>query len=157
MMEGREICGRGLQRFKKHRFRFRFLWRWNFHSSGRQLVHFPLFFCTVYNAASSIRAVVCCLSVHRHAACVLHKCAALLLQNFPSLALTSKWMLSSTVVFCMQDRVLYFDLVDKQMDRYPRLSLSYLLGRINYSICFLRNRLIGPTEWLCYQLCRITS
>jgi len=44
MMEGREICGRGLQRFKKHRFRFRFLWRWNFHSSGRQLVHFPLFF-----------------------------------------------------------------------------------------------------------------
>lgn len=39
-------------------------------------------FCTVYNAPSSIRAVVWCLSVHQHAACVLHKCAASILKLY---------------------------------------------------------------------------
>ena len=38
-------------------------------------------FCTVCNAPSSIRAVVCCLSIHQHAVSVLHKCAALSLKH----------------------------------------------------------------------------
>lgn len=68
------------------------------------------FFCTVCNAPSSTRAVVCCLSVYQHAACVLHKCATLIVKHFTS-TLTSKWMLSFTVVFYKLDQVLNFDLV----------------------------------------------
>ena len=80
MMKGREICGRGLQRLKKTDFVFAFF------DGGIFIVvatrSLSTVFCTVYNAPSSIRAVVCCLAVHQHAACVLHKCAALILNHF---------------------------------------------------------------------------
>lgn len=92
MMEGRGNLWKGAPTLKKNiDFVFAFFDSRIFTvESGNSFTFHCFFFPTVCNAASSIRAVVCCLSVHRHAACVLHKCAAVFFKHFPSLALTSK-------------------------------------------------------------------